>query len=270
MMQDSSNIVDGRAIAKDILEQARELLGGRFCSMQAITVSPDPATASYLRIKRRAAEAAGIDLTVTQLPAEATVQEVIDAMDPEADAIIVQLPLPEALFLPEILDCIPADKDADALSSQAKEQSLVVAPVAQAVEEILGRGGVAVAEARAVVIGKGRLVGEPVKSRLEQLGATVSAYDEHDFKAQALKGAQILVSGAGVPGLVVPRMLDEGVALIDAGTSEQGGVLVGDIDPSCAARARLYTPVPGGVGPVTVACLMRNAARLKMADIQVH
>jgi 5,10-methylene-tetrahydrofolate dehydrogenase/methenyl tetrahydrofolate cyclohydrolase len=262
--------IDGKQLAAEILEEARSQ-GGEGKTIRVITVSPTPATLSYLRIKTRSALQAGMTLEVIELPVTATTQEVVDQVqNGNRDAVIVQLPLPEHLDTEAILSAIPLEKDADVLSNSARNAGLLIPPVAAAVEEILVRGGVSITDAAVVVVGKGRLVGEPVAARLTALGANVQTYDEHSFSPDVLGSADIVVSGAGVPHLITPSMLRPGVALIDAGTSEQGGVLQGDIDPSCADLASLYTPVPGGVGPVAVACLMRNVAQLPKAEIAVH
>lgn len=260
--------VNGRAISEDILKSVKKLMKGKdSLIMRAIVVAPTTATASYLRAKARAAETAGLQFESVELPADATTEDIIDAVHvSNADAIIVQLPLPDHIDTELVLSAIPSEKDADALSPAARHTGIPVPPVAAAVEEILMRSGVEIKGKRTVMIGKGRLVGAPVALRLAALGAHVSAYDIHDFDPVQLAEADIIVSGAGVHHLVKPEMVSEGVVLIDAGTSEapegEGGV-VGDIDPEAAEKASVYTPVPGGVGPVTVACLMRNAVQLR-------
>lgn len=263
-------IVDGRAIAQDILESVRKMVDGKPLTMRAIVVSPTAATSSYLRAKARAAETAGITFEVIELPASASTEEVSEAARaPGAHAVIVQLPLPEHIVTSAVLAAIPSNADADALTTAARAAGVPVPPVAAAVEEILVRSGVTIAGVGATVVGKGRLVGEPVAARLAALGAHVESFDERTFEPSALATADIIVSGAGVPHFITPDMVKEGVALIDAGTSEapteagENSSVVGDIDPAAAAKASVYTPVPGGVGPVTVACLMRNAALLK-------
>lgn len=258
-------IIDGRAMAQAILADARKMTDGRTAPlvMRAITVSPTVATQSYLRAKARAAETAGITFEVIELPADATTVEVIEAVDAAgADAVIAQLPLPAGIDTDAVLAAIPAGKDADALTSVARASGIPVPPVAAAVEEVLVRSGIEAAGKRAVVIGKGRLVGAPVSLRLAALGAHVESFDIDTFTPSVLATADIIVSGAGVAHLVTPDMVKESVVLIDAGTSEANGALAGDIDPSCALKASVYTPVPGGIGPLTVACLMRNAAAL--------
>ncbi len=257
-------IIDGRAIALEILEEVRRSLAeGVRPIVRAVSVTSDEVTRSYLRTKAKAAERAGMVLEVRELEATATTEEVINVISEEgAQAIIVQLPLPPHLDSARILDYMPEHKDADALSSRTRAQGKVVPPVAAAVEEILARAGVNPHGMRTVVLGNGMLVGKPVAARLAALGAPVTTFDRDSFIPEALKDAEIIVTGAGVPGLVTPELLTPGVVLIDAGTSEQGGVLVGDCDPTCAEVASVFTPVPGGIGPIAVACLFRNAAQL--------
>jgi len=272
-------IIDGGAIAQETLEQVKEVVSGfdTPLGMRAVVVEPTRTTASYVRAKARAAEAAAITFEVVELPVDASTEEVVAAVRvPGVDSIIVQLPLPAHIDTETVLAAIPPEADADALTATARASGFPVAPVAAAVEEILVRSGVVVSGARAVVVGKGRLVGEPVALRLAELGASVTSLDEQTFDASALANADIIVSGAGVPHLIRPDMVKEGVVLIDAGTSEAPGNapgeesrIVGDIDPACATRAAVYTPVPGGVGPVAVACLMRNAAQLRAGNIGV-
>ena len=266
-------IIDGRAISIEIVSEVKKSLH-EACTVRAITVSPTAATISYLKIKQRAAVSAGMLLEVVELPKTVTTEEVIAAvMTPGADAIIVQLPLPAHLDEEKILESVPAEKDADVLSSHARTLGMVLPPVAAAVDEILARANLNPEGKVVVVIGKGRLVGEPVAARLAARGAHVTSYDASTFTPNVLKDAEIVVSGAGVPHLITPDMLTQGVVLIDAATSEQvtahGSAVVGDIDPSCEPLASVFTPVPGGVGPITVACLFRNVAQLRKANIQV-
>lgn len=261
-------IVDGRAEARHILAQAQHILG-RSAVVRAVVVAPSPATDSYLSIKAARAKDAGMELVVVRLPDDATTEMVSDAVRaPGADAVIVQLPLPPHIAEQQVLDAIPLAQDADVLSAAAVaafEQGggLVVPPVAAAVVHILTRAGQwDLREKQAAVVGQGRLVGRPVAAILRMLGATVTVCTRESPNLQALRDADIVVSGAGVPGLIKPDHLKQGVILIDAGTSEQGGVIVGDADPACATIASVFTPVPGGVGPIAVACLFRNVAEL--------
>ncbi|HWH16192.1 MAG TPA: bifunctional 5,10-methylenetetrahydrofolate dehydrogenase/5,10-methenyltetrahydrofolate cyclohydrolase [Candidatus Paceibacterota bacterium] len=267
-------IVDGRQIATEILREVREQVS-RTVVVRAIVVAPSPATESYLSIKSARAEEAGMHLEVVRLGEHADPDEVKEwVSSPGCDAVIVQLPLPEQFDTKSILDAIPLERDADVLSSRAYEAFATGAtdacmpPVVCAAKEILTRAGIDPRGKRAVVVGQGRLVGEPAATWLTNAGAEVAVITRESGDLSLLKDAEIVVSGAGAPGLIKPEHLSPGVALIDAGTSESGGAIVGDADPACVSVAGVFTPVPGGVGPLAVACLFRNVAALVARPLQ--
>lgn len=269
-------IIDGRAIASDILADVRENLP-RKGVVRAVVVSPTPATESYLSIKSARAEEAGMRLDIVRLPESVTEGDVIAAVEkPGADAIIVQLPLPDHLDTKRILDSIPWYLDADVLSANAyarfslDESEAILPPVVAAVNEILERSHMFAGGRSVAVVGQGRLVGEPVTRWFMNEGAEVAVITRESGAEglELLKEASIIVSGAGSAGLILPEHLSEGVVLIDAGTSESSGAIVGDADPSCAEKASVFTPVPGGVGPIAVACLFRNVSLLMERALQ--
>lgn len=251
--------IDGRAIAELVYTALGTQLQGRRLGIVAST--GDAVTDSYVRIKARAAERLGAVLVTRVLDAGTTTAQAQDAVrslvQDGVDGIVVQLPLPSGVNTQAVLAEIPAHLDVDGLSDEA----IVLPPVACAVEEILVRAGVDPAGKIAVVVGAGRLVGVPVVRMLRERGALVTAVDKGD-SYEPLRTADIIVSGAGVPGLIQPDMIKGGVVLIDAGTSELGGKVVGDIDPLCEERASLCTPVPGGVGPIAVAMIFKNLIEL--------
>lgn len=217
-----------------------------------------PATRSYLKTKARSAVAAGCDF------------EVVANRDSfsRADAVIVQLPLPPGMDTKAMCDSIPIGEDADVLSTQARmkfeadEPGALIPPVAKAVAEIFSAYGINPTRKKAVVIGSGWLVGKPCATWLSHAGADVSHVSSRSGHFAELKHADIIISGAGVPKLIKPSMLKQGVVFIDAGTSESDGTIAGDADPACADVCSLFTPVPGGVGPLAVACLFENAVTL--------
>jgi methylenetetrahydrofolate dehydrogenase (NADP+)/methenyltetrahydrofolate cyclohydrolase len=266
-------IIDGRAIAADILASARTEIAplNRELIVRAVVMDPNGATESYLRIKSARASDAGMRLEVVHLSANATSEEVMAAVAvPGADSVIVQLPLPETVNTSLILDEIPLGLDADVLSSAAYEafvyrkSDALLPPVVAAIKEVLERTDVSIAGKRAVVLGGGRLVGQPAAVWLEEMGADIIVLTRESESLEELKNADILILGAGSSHLVQPTMIKEGVVIIDAGTSESGGAIVGDADPACADIASVFTPVPGGMGPIAVACLFKNAAILAM------
>jgi methylenetetrahydrofolate dehydrogenase (NADP+)/methenyltetrahydrofolate cyclohydrolase len=257
-------IVDGKAIAEDIYTQlaARRAKIGRSLKLGIIVVGADPVIESFVRIKTRAAAGLNIEMVRVDLPAESATEFVVDhvtRLSKEVDALIVQLPLPKHIHTNTVLAAIPREKDVDAINPEIPEDKRpVYAPVALAVVEILQRSRIKIEGARAVVVGAGRLVGAPSAALLKRLGARVSMFTLEEGSINDLKEADIAVLGAGNPAFIKPEHVKMGVAIIDAGTSESNGKVVGDADPGCISKAGIITPVPGGVGPVAVAMIFRN------------
>jgi len=255
-------ILDGRAIAEDIyaeLSASGKLKGAK---LGIIVAGNDPVIESFVRIKTRAADRLGVEMVRIDLSQSATTETAIDAvreLSPRIDALIVQLPLPKEIDTNAVLSEIPHDKDVDVINPRhSGELAIVEAPVALAVVEFLRRGGVEIKGKSTVVIGGGRLVGAPSAAFLKKLGATVSMFTLEEGSISDLKNADIVVCGAGNPGFIKPEHVKEGVALIDAGASEISGKIQGDADPACAAKASVFSPVPGGIGPVAVAMIFKN------------
>ncbi len=258
-------IIDGRVIADELLAglKTRRALMRRPITL-GIVVSPgDPVIESFVRIKMKIA--AALDITIVRRDLEETttesaMHEVISfKRDASIDGMIVQLPMPDTIDVNAVLSEVPSEKDIDGINPFMRENERAVrAPVALAVQEILQRGNVRVRDARVVVVGAGRLVGLPTAALLKEHGADVTMFSLTEGSIEDLKDADIVVSGAGQPHFIKPEHLKEGVVLIDAGTSETAGVIQGDADPVCESVASLFTPVPGGVGPIAVSMIFRN------------
>ena len=264
-------IFDGQKRTKEILSQVRKDVSElpHPLVVRAIAVQASRATDSYLKTKKLRARDAGMELEVVRLGDTATTEEVLQALfEPGADALLVQLPLPDFIDTKRVLDAIPLSKDADVLSSEAHARfesgapGALLPPVVGAVKDILEHAHISPKGKRVVVVGKGWLVGEPVAIWMKNVEAHVTVLTREEGDFSLLKEADIIVSGAGEGGIIKPEHLTAGVVLIDAGTSESGGSIVGDADPACAEIASVFTPVPGGVGPMAVACLFRNTAIL--------
>jgi methylenetetrahydrofolate dehydrogenase (NADP+)/methenyltetrahydrofolate cyclohydrolase len=238
-----SVIIDGRKIAEEILTEIGDSLRGR--RLGIVVGSSDPATESFIRIKARIASRLGVEVV------HAEFSELLSS----CDGIIVQLPIPNA---EELLAQLPADKDVDAIGFHPR----VRPPVAGAVAEVLARSGVQVSGRKVVIVGAGRLVGKPAAKMLGQMGGKVVVITTEQGSLSQLADADIVVLGAGEPGLIKPSMLKKGVVLIDAGTSEARGKVAGDADPACAEVASVFTPVPGGIGPIAVAMIFKNLFEL--------
>ncbi len=260
----SGTIVDGKAIAESMYAE----LAPKFAALDKkvrlgiVVVGANPVIESFVKIKTRSAERLGIEMVRVNVSEHGDAGKILQAIQRlvhDCDAAIVQLPLPQGINTNEMLSAVPNEKDVDALNPKiSEEERLVHAPVALAAVEILERSGITIRGARVVVVGAGRLVGAPSAWLLRTLGANVSVFSLEEGSIDDLKQADIIVSGAGSPEMIKPEHLKQGVALIDAGTSELNKKITGDADPACAEIASVITPVPGGVGPVAVAMIYRN------------
>lgn len=257
-------IIDGKAVAEKLYEELakeRELLE-RDIGLGILVVGNNPVIESFIRIKTRAASRLNIKMVRVDIPESATTDEVASAVKKlasETDATIAQLPFPKSIDIERVLSAIPPEKDVDAINPSVSDDTRIAyAPVALAVAEILKQVGVDPKGKRVVVVGAGRLVGVPTAALLKRMGAEVSMFTLEEGSIEDLKDADIIVSGAGNPGFIKPEHMKEGVVLIDAGASEMKGVIQGDMDPACAEKASVFTPVPGGVGPIAVAMIFKN------------
>ncbi len=254
-------IVDGKAIATLMYEDTRErvLKSGRTPKLAIVTCAPNFETQKYLALKEKKAAYVGIETIVVELSATCTTEEVLTvlrAQIPLSDGLIVQLPLPAQVDTGAVLRAIPKANDVDGLNPETHG---ILSPVVGACNAVLDHYDIPVRDRHVVILGAGRLVGMPAYRWFQDMGAAVSLVtkDTADI-AYYTKSADIIVCGAGVPGLLTPDMVKDGVIILDAGTSEDGGELKGDADPRCAEKASLFTPVPGGIGPITIAVLLRD------------
>jgi len=255
-------LVDGKAIAAEILDQVKTDVESinRTVTMTAITCAPNFETKKYLEMKKKRAALVGITLDVIELPEETTTEEMVSVVyksSQESDGVVVQLPLPEHIDRDEVLQTIPVDKDPDVFG-YGEKRDRVLPPVVGAIDEISVRHEIDWKNKRVVVLGQGKLVGKPAARYARKKGARVRVYEDDTLDITSLKTADIIISGIGQAHFIKPEMVQEGVVLFDAGTSEADGVLAGDVHPDTERVAKLLTPVPGGIGPVTIAYLLKN------------
>jgi len=253
--------VDGKQIAEDIFAQLKKALqSSPKLALAVVTCAPNFETQKYLAMKKHRAAAVGILLNVIELPADTTtgqVIECIEAVAKQSDGVVVQLPLPEDIDRDAVLKAVPVAKDPDGFSYGEKRDRLLP-PVVGAIDEISRVHEVEWKNKRVVVLGQGKLVGIPAARYARKRGARVRVYEKDTLDISSLKTADIIISGIGQPKFIEPQMVSQGVTLFDAGTSEEGGELVGDMHPDTAAVTALYTPVPGWIGPLTITLLLRN------------
>jgi methylenetetrahydrofolate dehydrogenase (NADP+)/methenyltetrahydrofolate cyclohydrolase len=284
----SATIIDGKAVAArvraEVAQEVAELRehSGRAPGLATILVGDDPASAVYVRGKRKASAEVGIADFHRQLSGESTQEEVAAVIeecnrDPEISGILLQLPVPEGLDGPALTGLISPDKDVDGLTPISAGRLLKgtagLRPCTPlGIIELLDRYEVDLEGAEAVVVGRSDLVGKPVAQLLLERNATVTMCHSRTRElAEVCAGADVLVVAAGVPGLAGPDFVKPGAAVIDVGISRTADGLRGDVQfDSVLEKAGLITPVPGGVGPMTVAMLLRNtvtAASLQLLTV---
>jgi methylenetetrahydrofolate dehydrogenase (NADP+)/methenyltetrahydrofolate cyclohydrolase len=269
----SARIIDGKAVAAAL----RASVAGRAASLPyrpglaVVLVGDDPASAVYVRNKDRAATAAGIAARTLRLPAgtaEADLLAIVDGLnaDPEVDGILVQMPLPAQIRARAVIDAIDPAKDVDGLHAlnvgRLHDGLPGLAPCTpRGVMKLLAHAGVALRGARVLVLGRSVLVGRPVAALLTAADATVTVAHSRtrDLPAECRR-AEVLVAAVGRAELVRGDWIGPGAVVIDVGINRLAdGRLVGDVAfAEAAAVAGALTPVPGGVGPMTIACLLEN------------
>jgi methylenetetrahydrofolate dehydrogenase (NADP+)/methenyltetrahydrofolate cyclohydrolase len=264
-------IIDGRKLAKAHEEKLAQKIKKLKAKPKIVSflVGDDPSSVLYSNLKQKKAVELGIGFELLHFPESINFKEIKNKIeklnnDRSITGIMIQLPLPDKFLrshqAEKLLETIDFKKDVDGL----KKNSLCLPAVVEAILSIIKDENIKVVNKKCVVIGASDLVGKPVAQELEKLGATV---DVCDSKTDSLKektlGADIIVSATGVPGLVKGDMVKEGVAIIDVGAEKVNGKVVGDVDfESVYPKAAKITPVPGGVGPMTVISLMENIVKL--------
>jgi methylenetetrahydrofolate dehydrogenase (NADP+) / methenyltetrahydrofolate cyclohydrolase len=269
-------VLDGKAIAAklrgEVAVRAQALRGrGVVPTLAVVLVGDDPASAVYVRNKTAAAREAHVDVRDHKLPATTPQAELMTLVatlnrDPAVHGILVQLPLPAHLDTDAVIRAIDPAKDVDGLHptslgflAQGKPGFQPCTP--KGCMRLLAESGVDPAGLRAVVIGRSVLVGKPIALLLSNANATVTlCHSRTRDLAAEVRRAEIVVAAIGRPGFVQGDWIAEGAVVLDVGINRlPTGKLTGDVEfAAAAARARAITPVPGGVGPMTIACLLEN------------
>ncbi|MBI2644430.1 MAG: bifunctional 5,10-methylenetetrahydrofolate dehydrogenase/5,10-methenyltetrahydrofolate cyclohydrolase [Candidatus Wildermuthbacteria bacterium] len=265
-----AELLSGERIAKEILEQLKAEITPNTLGISVVQVGKNTVSESYIQKKKKAAEDLGIRFFLYRFPEIIKKEELRDGLEKILESsrtggMIIQLPLPSHLPMQEILDLIPISRDIDILSSEAFGKfalgSLpILPPTVGAISSLFKAYKISVAGKRVAIVGTGRLVGLPVALWLMRAKATVSALNSFTPRiSQFTKQADIIISGTGKRGIIKGNMIKQGAILVDAGTSVEGGAAKGDVDfKSVSRKAAAITPVPGGIGPLTVACLLKN------------
>lgn len=268
--------IDGKQLSKKILEQVKaevELLPFQpvFCD---VLVGDDPVSEQYVRMKERRARNVGIAVEEARFPENITTEELVQNIKilnarEHICGLIVQLPLPNHIDTQSVLDAIDPAIDVDILGKVSSEQfylgeKTLIFPTARAVLHILNIINIDLSNKHILIMGEGKLVGKPVAYLLRQRGFAVSTITRDTQHPEIImQQADVIISATGHDGLVTGEKVKQGVMIIDAGTSESHGGIVGDVDlNSVSEKATMVSPTPGGVGPVTVAMLLDNVVQV--------
>lgn len=278
----AATLMDGRALAAKVRARvAEEVRALGPLGLATILVGDDPGSEVYIRNKHAAADEAGMAPVDIRLPADTAQDDVLDRIrrlneDDEVDGILVQTPLPDHLDEAELQAAVDPVKDVDGLHPlnvgllHLGRPALVPA-TPLGVMALLAEYEIRLEGARAVVIGRSQIVGRPVAQLLTHANATVTVCHSRTLELERhTREADVLVAAVGVPALVRPDLVKDGAAVVDVGITRTDAGLVGDVDPDVSEVAGFFTPVPGGVGPMTIACLLENtvrAARYRRGDL---
>jgi len=265
--------MEGRPLAEriraQVAEEVRELGDVGLATVQ---VGEDPASTIYIRLKHEAAAAAGFRSVDRKLSADLSQDDLASELtalsaDDSIDGILLQLPLPDGLDEAAAVVAIDPAKDVDGVHPFNAGQLYLGRPTLVpatplGIMALLEEHQVRLDGARAVVIGRSDIVGKPIAHLLLQANATVTLCHSHtDELERHTLDADVLIVAAGVPAIVSPEMVKSGAAVVDVGINRTDAGLVGDVDPGAVSVAHLLTPVPGGVGPMTIAMVLANTVR---------
>ena len=272
-------LIDGKQIAAHIAEKTKQRAeklakNGLQPKLAVLIVGDDKPSHMYVRTKGKAAERAGIAFSLTELPKDATKEEIINTIkkiqsNKSITGLITQLPLPHREWENDVVNSIRPDIDVDCLTDTnlgklVAETNTIVPPTPGAVMDILESLGVDPAGKRVVIVGTGTLVGKPLAiMMMNQLATVVTCNIQTKNTKELCKDADILISAVGKKHLITKDMVKKGAIVIDAGVDFDNGEMFGDVDVArVSKRASHITPTPGGVGPLTVARLLENTVIL--------
>ncbi|MBO8441913.1 MAG: bifunctional methylenetetrahydrofolate dehydrogenase/methenyltetrahydrofolate cyclohydrolase FolD [Firmicutes bacterium] len=276
-----AKILDGKATANDLLENVANKISklkanGIVPGLAVILVGDNPASQVYVRNKRKKAEKLGINFVLKELPKDSTQEEVLQLVeqfnhDEKINGILVQSPLPKQIDEEKVIRMIDPKKDVDGLHPQNLgllfgniKQYYPVACTPKGVITLLNKYQINVDGKNVVIVGRSKLVGKPLLALLNNLNATVTLAHSHTHNLEEItKKADILIATVGKIGVITDNMVKPGAVVIDVGINRNSdGKLVGDVADNVKEVASYITPVPGGVGPMTVATLMEQVVEL--------
>ena len=270
-----AKILDGKKLSEKILSELKEEVNkiNKPIKLGVILVGDNEVSQKFIERKKKAGETIGVEVKVYKYESAITTKKLREQVGkicrvPGIRGVIVQLPLPEHINIQSVLDAIPSEKDIDVLGYKAlgkfyANKSRVAPPTATGIVKLLLEYNISIEGKVAAMVGYGQLVGRPTAHILEEMGATVIAINrDTKNKAELVKIADIVVIGTGEPGSVTKDMVKKGATVIDAGITAKDGKIVGDAAEDVKEIAGFISPVPGGVGPMTIAMLLHNLVKM--------
>ncbi len=232
-------IIDGRKISEKILSELKKEINERQLKLKlaVVLVGDDPQSQIYVKKKGEACRDIGIEFELYEFPSEIKEEELlkeVEKISQDASGVVVQLPLPKEINTDRVLNTVAKEKDVEGFISEK------TSPIVCAIKHVLKEYEISLENQKIALVGRGRLVGGPVGKWLEEQGLSFS---------DNTKEADLIISGVGKRNLIIPDQVKENVIIIDVG---------GDVSPEIENKASLFTPIVGGVGPITVACLLKN------------
>lgn len=272
-----TKILDGKKLSEKILEKVRRNIKKSHLKLRLaiIQIGENQVSEIFIRQKEKACKRVGIGFKlykfqgkISQRKLKREVEKILK--NPKNSGVIIQLPLPKNKDADEILNLIPSEKDIDVLSKESlgkfyQGTLLILPPVVGAVSYLLKASKIKIKGKNVVLVGAGKLVGKPLTLLILREKGTLTIIDEFTKNISSFtKKADILISGVGKPNLIQGKLIRKGVVVIDCSSVFYKGKLVGDVNfQSVSKKASYITPVPGGVGPLTVACLLENLTKIR-------
>lgn len=273
-------IIDGKKIAGDMLTEVAKAVKKlpKLPRLAAVLIGDHVGSRKFLELKKKTAGKVGIDFRLYEFPAEITTQklrkEIVDIAKAQVNqGVLLELPLPSHINAQYVLNAIPVEKDVDVLSEKAQGtffagRSTILPPAVEAVKIILAQNNIDLRGKNCAVFGYGSLVGKPVSHWLASRGATVSIINEFTlYPIPYTLNADVVVSGVGKPNFIKSDMIKDKAVVIDFGYNSIDGQITGDVDfENIIEKVSLITPVPGGVGPIVIAAVLKNLLSLTPRD----
>lgn len=259
-------IIDGKQIQKDIIHTLKQRIQAHPYVLDILYVGENKVIEKYITAKQKLGELLGIQTRIHRFKETVSLETLSDTLQSisiDSSGIIIQLPLPATLQKENIMEYIDPSLDIDILTSEAyskfmHQKNHRLPTVLRACLYIKETHAISFTDKKICILGAGKLVGTPIAHWCQMQRLSYTQLTKETFDPHVIKQADIIFSGMGVPHFITEDMVKDGVVVFDAGTSEESGSVVGDMHPDVAHKASLFTPVPGGIGPLTVTALFHN------------